>query len=570
MRWTFKNLDLRQKFLLLSSVITVVFAFVLSGIFYSYMKKVVIEDALEKSELILQEVEAIRGYIKDELRPKMYELHGQQDFILEAMSTTYVSMRIMRRFQETMEGYSYRRVSGNPHNPENISNSWEDDKFEYFEGNRQRQLWQGQVSSNGIASFVSVIPDYMEKECLFCHGDAGDAPPALIEKYGNVNGFRFEEGDLAGLNSVSIPISAPLSRLRTLSVMIFLLTLASALVLLVVLNVLFNKLVVTRLSFMVDSLAEGTTQSSIVKAVVAPRGPRDELDSLQASFRQLGRYVRSARKGDDLQPNFIGPYVVGEPVSMGGLSWLYRGHHGETGEQILLKIPFNNLYVNPLYRACLQTELKIVKESHHTNILQAKDQIGDVLVLASLDDIATLTYTEKLIGAKVATLCNQLFDLLAYLHTAGVVHHDLRPGNILITGDGTLFLADFALAQRQDVADTIFESGMGPQGDHRYMAPEQLRGMRGDSRSDIYSLGMLLCFFFTGQLPYPEAGEPVTKKGWLKAKRSSQKIVEKQVGLDMKLIDIIKKSIAFDASERYQWIEDMRDDCMDYLRVHQK
>ena len=67
-----------------------------------------LQEALDKSEVILQEVEAIRDYVKDELRPKMYELHSQDVFIIEAMSTTFVSLNIMRRFAEKMEGYVFR------------------------------------------------------------------------------------------------------------------------------------------------------------------------------------------------------------------------------------------------------------------------------------------------------------------------------------------------------------------------------------------------------------------------------------------------------------------------------
>ena len=253
---SFAKINLRKKFLLLSTVIMVAFACILSSIYYGYMKKIVVQNALEKSEIILQEVEAIRGYVIQELRPKMYALHGDDDFILEAMSTTYISMQIMRLFQEKMVGYTYRRVSQNPRNPANMTNQWEDKMFDWFEADQTRFFWQGQVNSEEGSAFVSMIPDYMDKECLSCHGDPKNAPASMLKKYGDFRGFRFSEGDLAGLDSISIPIAKPLSRLAGLTGVIFILTLGASLLLLLVINFLFDKLVVSRLAWIVDSLQE--------------------------------------------------------------------------------------------------------------------------------------------------------------------------------------------------------------------------------------------------------------------------------------------------------------------------
>src|SRR5690606_7398096 len=121
----------------------------------------------------------------------------------------------------------------------------------------------------------------------------------------------------------------------------------------------------SRLAWMVDSFRDNEKKST-PELQDLPNG-QDELDTLHASFLQLNRYVRSARRGDTLQPNFIGRYAVGNPVTGGVMSWIYRGINSETQEDVLLKIPHNNLYVNPLYRACLQTELQIMQSCNHRN-----------------------------------------------------------------------------------------------------------------------------------------------------------------------------------------------------------
>lgn len=560
MNLSFEKFNLRKKFLILSSIIMVAFALILSIIYYGYMKKIVMQDALEKSKLILQEVEAIRDYVILELRPRMYELHGEEDFILEAMSTTYVSMRIMRLFQEKMEGYNYRRVSQNPHNPENATNEWEDEMFDWFEADENRSLWQGQVDGETGAAFVSIIPDYIKKECLACHGDAKEAPAALIDKYGDFGGFRFTEGDLAGLNSVSIPLSQPLSRLGTLTGVIFLITLGSSLLLLLVVNILFDKLVVSRLARIVDSFQDNQKKSS--PELQNPSNRHDELDTLHASFLQLNRYVRSARRGDTLQPNFIGRYAVGNPVTIGAMSWVYQGIHSETQEDVLLKIPHNNLSVNPLYRACLQTELKIIQSCNHRNMIKVKDRIEDVLVLQNLQGTGIMNSKGDYDDKSRIRIFSHLFDLIAYLHTKGIVHHDVRPGNFFIIDDGSPIMIDLGLAHWHKLPDTLFNSGIGPQGDFRYMAPEQIKGTRGDSRSDLYSLGVMLFNVYTGSFPYSSGLHTMnSKQEWLKMKGTvAQNIADHELLSTTGLGRIIIKATAYNIRERYQWVEDMRND----------
>ena len=571
MNSSLKKLNLRKKFLLLSSIIIVAFALVLSGVYYRYMKKVVVQDALEKSKIILQEAEAIRSYVIEELRPKMYELHGHESFILEAMSTTYVSLRIMRLFQENMAGYTYRRVSQNPRNPENAANQWEDQMFDWFEADKKRSFWQGQANSERGPSFVTIIPDYMEKECLNCHGNPKDAPVSMIGKYGDIGGFRFSEGDLAGLDSVSIPIAKPLSRLAGLTGVIFIVTLSGSLLLLFVINILFEKLVVSRVAWIVDSLQENQTifsqslqdgQNDQARQAVRP-ATTDELDSLRASFRHLNKYVRTARRGDNLQPNFIGPYAVANPVTTGAMSWLYQGIHSETKEEVLLKMPFNNLYVNPLYRACLQTELKIMQYCNHRNLLKVKGRINDILILHSLQGADVLGSMIKYDEDARVSIFTRIFELVAYLHTNDIVHHDLRPGNFFINKELSPVMTDLGLARWPKLPDTIFDTGIGPQGDFRFMAPEQINGQRGDPRSDLYSLGVMLFLAYTGD--FPHRGQPVSRRTWLTAKGKLENMVVLQNSIPTELIHIINKALAYEINSRYQWVEDMRDDYTTYF-----
>jgi len=89
-----------------------------------------------------------------------------------------------------------------------------------------------------------------------------------------------------------------------------------------------------------------------------------------------------------------------------------------------------------------------------------------------------------------------------YLSPNENVHHGLRLDNIFITKEFSPVLVDLGFAHSRKLPGTIFDSGMGPQGDFRYIAPEQINGRRGDPRSDLYWLGVMLFIVYTGNFPH--------------------------------------------------------------------
>lgn len=548
--------NLRSKFCAWSGLILVVWGLAVSVAYYRHLRSVLIQEALRKSELILQEVEATRDYVEQILRPKMYTLVPGNEFILEAMSTTYVTTRIMNRFGEKMPGYRYRRVSLNPHNPANRADETEEAMFEWFEEDRNRDRWQGIIEIEEQPYLVTMIPDYVDAGCLLCHGNAQNAPPTIVEHYGPQGGFRFTEGDLLGLNSVSVPMSQALNQAMKVGIGAFLSTLLATGALLFLFNLLFQKLVMERLSRVVVSMPGETAVAGVTGT-----GSKDELDNLHESFGYLNLYVAMARKGSGLEPNFIGPYVLEGPVAAGNLSWLYRASDGRTGKAVSAKIPFHDVMANPLYVACLRTELGIFENCEHVNLLSAIQREGEFLILEALsgEDFRHVLDTRPPgPGDDLLPWFHQLCDLLAYLHNRGIVHHDLRPDTMMITPQGTLKLFDLGFASWREVTDTIYESGLGPQGDFRYMAPEQLSGKRGDPRIDIYALGVLLYRAVTGRLPFEKHRSTV--KNWLRIKETFDSPRRHASALSPEMASVIMKAMAWDPGDRYQWVEDFRDD----------
>lgn len=554
------NLNLRHKFFAWSTLILISFSLLLSLFYYFHLRSLLIKEALDKSELILQEVESIRDYVKEVLRPKMIELHSGDTFIIEAMSTTHVSLSIMRRFGEKKEGYLFRRVSLNPLNPENHADPFEEEMFDWFEEDKKRKLWQGIVRRDGKSYFVSMIPDYFETSCLACHGDYRNAPKSLVERYGTEGGFRFKKGDLGGINSVSIPVSTSLALITRDAVIVFLVILAFSFLCLFLLNLMFAKLVIERLNRVNASLLQenGDAKPQTEKKTATT----DELEHLRLSLQTLRRYVKTARKGTELQPDFIGPYTIGNPIAAGTLSWLYSAHDEEKKMKVTLKQGFPELMVNPVYAACYRTELKILKKIKHKNLLLVIEQRGDSLILEPVaGKVAKKQWSQEEKKTTVqADFFKQLCDLVAALHTAGIVHHDLRPGVFLHLEDGTCKLFDMGHASHRDIPDVILSSGLGPQGDFRFMAPELLQGLRGDPRSDIYSIGILLYLFTTGKFPFAETEKTSSIVTWLHRKKNPVAPRSHKASLSHGLEAIIMQAMAYELDERYQWVEDLWED----------
>jgi hypothetical protein len=552
--------NLKQRFFFWSALILIGGGLLLSALSFWNTRRLLMAEAMTKSEVILREVESIRSYVKDELRPKMYEIHGNDTFIIEAMSTTYISTTIMEHFAKAMPSYIYRRVSLNPHNPRNLADPFEEKMFDWFEDDSQRSFWQGVTKKNGEAFFISMVPDYFSKRCIRCHGKVEDAPQTLIDRYGKVAGFRFQAGDLAGINSVAVPVSASLREAWQGSLIIFGITLGSSVLLLWLLNLLFQRLVIERLGLMLSLMSEKKKKSKVL-------GPGDEIDILQASLGSLKSYVSSARKGSALQPNFIGDYVVTRPISAGAMSWLYSGYSTISNDKISLKVGFDEVLQNPLYKSCLETELHLFKTLSHPSLPKVRDRIGDVLILDNIQGSSFISILNKghLDQTLMLPIFSQLCDLLASFHAAGIVHHDLRPNILMLDKKHKVSLIDMGLASSDLNPDPIVAAGLGPQGDLLYLAPELIAGRRGDPRSDIYALGVMLYLATTGNLPFSEKRK--TPKNWLQHKEQIINPKNFKPDISASMEQIILKAISSDINKRYQWVEDLLED-LNELKNH--
>lgn len=147
------------------------------------------------------------------------------------------------------------------------------------------------------------------------------------------------------------------------------------------------------------------------------------------------------------------------------------------------------------------------------------------------------------IGRRVATALHDL-------HRQHVVHHDLKPGNILQRADGTVVLVDYGLARHEHLPDLLDEEFTLPMGTGPYISPEQVQFVRSDARSDLFALGVLLYHLSTGQRPF---GAPTTVRG-LRRRLTEEPVPPRALRTDCPpwLQELVLKCLEVAPDERYQ------------------
>ncbi len=149
---------------------------------------------------------AVRDYIAKHVRPFAQSHTDPSEFIPEVMSTSYVARSIFNRVRETFPETIIKFSSDNPRNPENRASKEEAAIIEQLNRYPDQQEWKGPIELNGIAYYAQFKARRMETGCLPCHGDPGDAPRSLLDRYGDQAGFHRPLGQVMALDMVAIPM----------------------------------------------------------------------------------------------------------------------------------------------------------------------------------------------------------------------------------------------------------------------------------------------------------------------------------------------------------------------------
>jgi serine/threonine protein kinase len=191
-----------------------------------------------------------------------------------------------------------------------------------------------------------------------------------------------------------------------------------------------------------------------------------------------------------------GRYRLERVLGTGGMASVWLARDVELDREVAVKVLADVLALDPDYVSRFEREARVAANLSHPHLVRVFDFTGDaprpylVMEYVAGGSLADRLRDPHKVAWDALVLARELLNALGYVHRAGVIHRDIKPGNVLIGTDGRARLTDFGIAQPSD-ASRLTSTGMII-GSKRYIAPEVMRGRPASERSDLYSLGVLI------------------------------------------------------------------------------
>jgi serine/threonine protein kinase len=211
----------------------------------------------------------------------------------------------------------------------------------------------------------------------------------------------------------------------------------------------------------------------------------------------------------ELQPGEqLDHYQLDSLVARSGMASIYRATDLDTGQPVAIKIPHPEVEMDiNLFERFKREEVIGVKMDHPgvVKVLANEDRSRVYMTMEWVDGVLLRTILrsgERIDPERAVRITIAICDALEYIHTHGVVHRDLKPENIMVGPDDSIKLIDFGIAANAGSRRLTFAAFSTTLGTPDYIAPEQVKGKRGDARTDIYAVGVMLYEMLTGKVPF--------------------------------------------------------------------
>jgi eukaryotic-like serine/threonine-protein kinase len=273
-----------------------------------------------------------------------------------------------------------------------------------------------------------------------------------------------------------------------------------------------------------------------------------------------------------------GRYQTRELLGRGGMSEVYRGFDAQLRRPVAIKRLRSDLVINPVFRSRFRREAQAAGKLNHAAIVavydtgEDRDATGPTIPFIVMELVEGRSLRDalrdegKVAPVRALELTAGVLDALTCSHAAGIIHRDIKPGNVMLTNTGGVKVADFGIARAvSDSSGTATISG-AVIGTAQYLSPEQGRGETADVRSDIYSVGCLLYELLVGRPPFTGDSMVSIVLQHISDPPSPPSAANPDISSDIDAITL--RALAKDPADRYQTASEMKVDIESVLSGH--
>ena len=268
-----------------------------------------------------------------------------------------------------------------------------------------------------------------------------------------------------------------------------------------------------------------------------------------------------------------GRYRVDELIGRGGMATVFRGYDLTLGRQVAIKLLNRDLANDNSFRTRFRLEAQAASRMAHPTIVRVYDA-GEDTEMSPDGTVRPVPYIvmELVHGALLKDVIDAgpvpiedavryvdgILEALEYSHRAGVVHRDIKPGNVMVTSSGQVKVMDFGIARAISDSSATIAQTSAILGTAQYFSPEQARGEAVDARTDLYSTGVVLYELLTGRPPFQ--GETAVATAYQHVSEAPIPPNALNPAVSPALNAVVLRSLAKDRTERYQTAADFRSD----------
>jgi eukaryotic-like serine/threonine-protein kinase len=273
-----------------------------------------------------------------------------------------------------------------------------------------------------------------------------------------------------------------------------------------------------------------------------------------------------------LQPgDVLDHYRVENQVVRTTMTTIYRATDLRTGRAVALKIPHPEIESSPLFYSRFEREADIGRKMDHPGVVKvlSNDDLSRLYMAVewvegrSLRDI--LAVEGKLSAERAMRITLAICEALEYIHKQGVVHRDLKPENIILDSEDRPKLIDFGIAFSAAARRLTFSKLTETMGTPDYISPEQVRGKRGDARSDVYAMGIILYEMLTGETPFQGSNSFAVMNDRLLNNPVPPRAIDPTIRPELQ--EIIYRALEREPKNRYSSAREFAADLKDINRV---